>query len=213
MDRPEPAAVFPELLAWESAGTSRIPFAAYTSDALHRRELERFFYRSHWCYVGLEAEIPNPGDFKRTVVGERSVILVRAQDGEHPRRRERLRAPRHELLPRAPRQPQGLHLPVPPVELLAEGRPAGRAVPARRQAGRQGAGRHAGRLQAGRQRPHQAQGRGARRRRLRVVRPRRRAARGLPRRRRSCATSTASSTAASSGCSATTASASRATGS
>ena len=82
MDRPEPAAVFPELLSWESAGTSRIPFAAYTSDALHRRELERFFYRSHWCYVGLEAEIPEPGDFKRTVVGERSVILVRAQDGE-----------------------------------------------------------------------------------------------------------------------------------
>ena len=82
MDRPEPAAVFPELLSWESAGTSRIPFAAYTSDALHRRELERFFYKSHWCYVGLEAEIPNPGDFKRTVVGERSVILVRAQDGE-----------------------------------------------------------------------------------------------------------------------------------
>ena len=82
MDRPEPAAVFPELLAWESAGTSRIPFAAYTSDALHRRELERFFYRGHWCYVGLEAEIPNPGDFKRTAVGERSVILVRAQDGE-----------------------------------------------------------------------------------------------------------------------------------
>jgi len=74
MDRPEPAAVFPELLSWESAGTSRIPFAAYTSEALHRRELERFFYRSHWCYVGLEAEIPNPGDFKRTVVGERSVL-------------------------------------------------------------------------------------------------------------------------------------------
>ncbi|MEO5844835.1 MAG: salicylate hydroxylase, partial [Caldimonas sp.] len=53
MDRPEPAAVFPELLSWESAGTSRIPFAAYTSEALHRRELERFFYRNHWCYVGL----------------------------------------------------------------------------------------------------------------------------------------------------------------
>jgi salicylate 5-hydroxylase large subunit len=37
-------------------------------------ELERFFYRNdHWSYVGLEAEIPKPGDFKRTVVGERSV--------------------------------------------------------------------------------------------------------------------------------------------
>jgi salicylate 5-hydroxylase large subunit len=66
---------------WPGDGTHRIPFAVYTSDELHRRELERFFYRSHWCYVGLEAEIPNPGDFKRTVVGERSVILVRAADG------------------------------------------------------------------------------------------------------------------------------------
>ena len=66
---------------WELSGTSRIPFDAYTSDALHRRELDRFFYSKHWCYVGLEAEVPNPGDFKRTVVGERSVILVRGRDG------------------------------------------------------------------------------------------------------------------------------------
>jgi salicylate 5-hydroxylase large subunit len=54
---------------------------AYTGADQHRKELERFFYRKHWCYVGLEAEIPNPGDFKRTVVGERSVIMVRDADG------------------------------------------------------------------------------------------------------------------------------------
>jgi salicylate 5-hydroxylase large subunit len=66
---------------WRGEGTSRVPFGVYTSEELHRRELERFFYRGHWCYVGLEAEVPRPGDFKRTVVGERSVILVRAADG------------------------------------------------------------------------------------------------------------------------------------
>lgn len=71
----------PDVLPWEGDGTHRIPFAVYTDEARHRRELERFFYRGHWCYVGLEAEIPNPGDFKRTVVGERSVILSRAADG------------------------------------------------------------------------------------------------------------------------------------
>jgi salicylate 5-hydroxylase large subunit len=81
MDRPTLDTVFPALPVWDGTGTSRIPFAAYTSDELHRRELERFFYKGHWCYVGLEAEIPEPGDFKRTVVGERSVILVRALDG------------------------------------------------------------------------------------------------------------------------------------
>ncbi len=72
---------FPAGVTWEGDGTSRIPFAVYTGEALHRRELERFFYRGHWCYVGLEAEIPNPGDFKRTGVGARSVIMVRGADG------------------------------------------------------------------------------------------------------------------------------------
>lgn len=67
-------------LNWES-GTSRIPFDAYTDPALYRRELERFFYGPHWSYVGLEAEVPNPGDYKRTAIGERSVILSRDQDG------------------------------------------------------------------------------------------------------------------------------------
>lgn len=70
-----------KLPLWERDGTSRIPFAVYTDEELHRRELERFFYQGHWCYVGLEAEIPEPGDFKRTVVGERSVILVRGAGG------------------------------------------------------------------------------------------------------------------------------------
>jgi len=70
--------VYPD---WEGGGTSRIPFAVYTDEQLHRQELERFFYHGHWCYVGLEAEIPKPGDFKRTSIGERSVILVRSAEG------------------------------------------------------------------------------------------------------------------------------------
>ena len=54
---------------------------------LHRRgpapaRAGAFFYQGHWSYVGLEAEIPKPGDFKRTAVGERSVILLRDQDGQ-----------------------------------------------------------------------------------------------------------------------------------
>ena len=70
------------MLAWPGAGTHRIPFGAYTSDQIHQRELARLFYKSHWCYVGLAVEVPEPGDFKRSVVGERSVIMVRAADGQ-----------------------------------------------------------------------------------------------------------------------------------
>ncbi|WP_137174155.1 aromatic ring-hydroxylating dioxygenase subunit alpha [Massilia sp. HP4] len=75
--------VFPIRPVWESKeSSSRIPFSVYTDEQIYRRELERLFYHGHWCYVGLEAEIPNAGDFKRTVVGERSVIMVRGNEGE-----------------------------------------------------------------------------------------------------------------------------------
>ena len=63
--------------AWGEAPTSRVPGWVYTDAEIYRRELERLFYRGHWCYVGLECEVPQTGDFKRTVVGERSVIMVR----------------------------------------------------------------------------------------------------------------------------------------
>mgnify|MGYP003663554432 FL=1 len=65
---------------WNHEDTSRIPFWAYTNEDIHKQELQKLFYKDHWCYVGLEAEIPQPGDFKRTVIGERSVIMVRHED-------------------------------------------------------------------------------------------------------------------------------------
>jgi salicylate 5-hydroxylase large subunit len=73
---------FPDSPDWAGDGTSRIPFKVYTDEALHQKELERFFYKGHWCYVGLEAEIPNPGDYKRTAIGERSVVLTRDMTGQ-----------------------------------------------------------------------------------------------------------------------------------
>ena len=73
--------VFPKEIHWETSGTSRIPFMAYTEADQHRKELERLFYRKHWCYVGLEAEIPNPGDFVTNYVGVTPVVLSRGKDG------------------------------------------------------------------------------------------------------------------------------------
>ena len=66
---------------WANEGSSRIPFWAYTNESVYQRELERIFYSKHWSYVGLEAEIPNHGDFKRTAVGERAIIIARDGDG------------------------------------------------------------------------------------------------------------------------------------
>ena len=68
-------------LDWHPDTYARIPYRVYTDRAIYERELERFFYDRHWCYVGLAAEVPNPGDFKRTAIGERNVVLVRGRDG------------------------------------------------------------------------------------------------------------------------------------
>jgi salicylate 5-hydroxylase large subunit len=69
-------------IQWERSDTSRVPFAVYTDKDSHKKEMERLFYKNHWSYLGLEVEIPSPGDFKRTVIGERSVIMTRSHDGQ-----------------------------------------------------------------------------------------------------------------------------------
>lgn len=67
-------------IPWRGDSFSRVPFDVYCDPAAYEQELQRFFYRGHWCYVGLEAEVPQPGDFKRSWIGERSVIVVRNHD-------------------------------------------------------------------------------------------------------------------------------------
>jgi salicylate 5-hydroxylase large subunit len=67
---------------WKDEGSSRVPSQVYTSRPIYDRELERIFYGPHWSYVGLEIEVPDPGRFKRTAVGERSVIMIRNRKGE-----------------------------------------------------------------------------------------------------------------------------------
>jgi len=66
---------------WADAGSSRIPYWAYTDPEIYQRELAHFFYGPHWCYVGLEVEIPKAGDYRLSRIGERQVIVVRERDG------------------------------------------------------------------------------------------------------------------------------------
>ena len=68
-------------LDWPTGTVSRVPYSVYTDRQIYERELERFFYAGHWCYVALDAELPKPGDFKRSTIGEREVIVVRDTDG------------------------------------------------------------------------------------------------------------------------------------
>ena len=66
---------------WPENGEHVIPDWVYTSQSVHDREIERIFKGKTWNFVALEAEIPNPGDYKRSYVGPIPVIVSRAEDG------------------------------------------------------------------------------------------------------------------------------------
>jgi len=60
----------------------RVPYAVFTEPAFYAREQEKIFRGAHWSFVALEAEIPKPGDYKTTFVGDTPVIVTRAPDGK-----------------------------------------------------------------------------------------------------------------------------------
>ena len=66
---------------WPAEGFTVIPDWVYTSDEIYGRELELIFEGPTWNFVGLDAEIPNPGDFRRTHAGARPVVMARDADG------------------------------------------------------------------------------------------------------------------------------------
>lgn len=61
---------------------SRVPYAYFTSPEIYALEQERIFRGPTWSFLGLEVEIPNPGDFKSTFIGDTPVVMTRAEDGE-----------------------------------------------------------------------------------------------------------------------------------
>ena len=67
--------------AWPEEGLSRVPYWVYTDPDIYRAEQQRIFCGPSWAYVALEAEIPTPGDFVRSFVGEKPVVVVRDETG------------------------------------------------------------------------------------------------------------------------------------
>ncbi len=70
-----------ETHVWPEDGLIRVPDWVYTSQEVYDREVERIFQGRSWNFVALEAEIPKPGDYKRSFAGPTPVIVSRDRDG------------------------------------------------------------------------------------------------------------------------------------
>jgi phenylpropionate dioxygenase-like ring-hydroxylating dioxygenase large terminal subunit len=66
---------------WPLEGYTRAPYWVYSDPEVYAQEQTRIFRGKTWNYLGLEAEVPQAGDFKTTYIGEQSVLLTRAEDG------------------------------------------------------------------------------------------------------------------------------------
>ena len=57
-------------LRWPRSDYSRVPYSVFLDPELHALEQERIFRGPVWLNVGLEAEIPNPGDYLTSFAGD-----------------------------------------------------------------------------------------------------------------------------------------------
>ena len=68
-------------IQWPAEGFRRAPYHVYLDPDNYEREQVRLFRGPIWHFLALEAELPDPGDFKTTQVGNTPLVVTRAEDG------------------------------------------------------------------------------------------------------------------------------------
>ena len=53
-----------------------MPYWVFQTAETYRKEQERIFQGPCWHYLALEVELPEPGDFRTTKIGETPVVVV-----------------------------------------------------------------------------------------------------------------------------------------
>ena len=60
---------------------TRVPYWLYSDPEVYALEQERIFHGRSWSYVALSCEVPNPGDFVRSTIGDCPVVVSRDLEG------------------------------------------------------------------------------------------------------------------------------------
>src|SRR3954462_5393430 len=71
-----------QALEWPKEGNARVPYRVFSDPEIYRAELDRVFLGPTWQCLGLAAELPEPGDYKTSFLGQTPVIITRGEDGE-----------------------------------------------------------------------------------------------------------------------------------
>jgi anthranilate 1,2-dioxygenase large subunit len=71
----------PPLAAFPNQDGSRVPYKVFNSPEIYALEQERIYRGATWNFLGLEAEIPKPGDYKSTFIGDTPVVMTRTEEG------------------------------------------------------------------------------------------------------------------------------------
>jgi nitrite reductase/ring-hydroxylating ferredoxin subunit len=77
MTEHKPQYAMQELVNLQSGCISR---EIFVNEAIYQQEQEQLFARA-WLFIGHESQIPKPGDYFATSMGEESVILARDSKG------------------------------------------------------------------------------------------------------------------------------------
>ena len=72
----------PAPMEWPAGELTRIPFWIYQAPEIYALEQKRIYEGPVWNYLCLEAEIPEPGDYRTTFVGSMPVVVARDFDQE-----------------------------------------------------------------------------------------------------------------------------------
>jgi anthranilate 1,2-dioxygenase large subunit len=80
-DSPALAAATAAPADWPGGVLTRVPYWVFQRPEVLAREQERVFRGPTWNYLCLEAEIPGPGDWRTTFLGDMPVVVARDRDG------------------------------------------------------------------------------------------------------------------------------------
>jgi len=80
MDAVNPAPLS-EPLDWPAPGHTRVPFRVYSDPEIYALEQQRIFRGPVWHFICLDIDIPAPGDYKTSWIGDIPVVATRDVDG------------------------------------------------------------------------------------------------------------------------------------